>query len=310
MYFLPRGLPTSASLWQQAGLNIFKFHTSVAPFAASSSAAKSDLAKLRKKTGYSLSICKKALSETNNNLGEAEVWLKSQAQAQGWAKAQKLQGRNTSQGLLGLTIQGNKAALVELNCETDFVARNKKFKSILENVANTCLNNNSPSNSDDSFNKIDIPRDEISKLKIADGSSLADLVALNIGQIGENMALGDATFIQTASGINLAGLSHPATEKTSGSSLMYGRYIALMAYTKADKEEIALPEGILEEKIPSQICQHIIGMNPTAVKNEEDKENSLMHQKFLIDESVTIEELCNAAGLNIIDFTRREIGRE
>jgi translation elongation factor EF-Ts len=48
---------------------------------------------------------KSSNSETNNNLGEAEVWLKSQAQAQGWAKAQKLQGRNTSQGLLGLTIQ-------------------------------------------------------------------------------------------------------------------------------------------------------------------------------------------------------------
>jgi elongation factor Ts len=289
-------------------VNSLKFHTSVVPFAAAS-AAKSDLAKLRKKTGYSLSICKKALSETNNDLAEAEVWLKGQAQAQGWAKAQKLQGRNTSQGLIGLTIQGNKAALVELNCETDFVARNQKFKSILENVANTCLNSTTPSNSDDSFNKIDIPRDEISKLKIADGSSLADLVALNIGQIGENMALGDATFIQAASGISLAGLSHPATD-VSGSSLMYGRYIALMAYTKADKGESVLPEGLVEEKIPSQICQHIIGMNPTSVKNEEDKENSLMHQKFLIDESVTIEELCSATGLNIIDFTRREIGRQ
>jgi len=308
MYLLPRVLPTSASLWQQVGLNSLKFHTSVVPFAAAS-AAKSHLAKLRKKTGYSLSICKKALSETNNDLAEAEVWLKGQAQAQGWAKAQKLQGRNTSQGLIGLTIQGNKAAVVELNCETDFVARNQKFKSILENVANTCLNSTTPSNSDDSFNKIDIPRDEISKLKIGDGSSLADLVALNIGQIGENMALGDATFIQTASGISLAGLSHPAPDG-SGSSLMYGRYIALMAYTKADKGELVLPEGLVEEKIPSQICQHIIGMNPTSVKNEEDTENSLMHQKFLIDESVTVEELCSAAGLNIIDFTRREIGRQ
>jgi len=304
---MSRVLPVSAGLWQQAGLNSFKFHTSVGSFAASS-AAKSHLAKLRKKTGYSLSICKKALSETNNDLGEAEVWLKSQAQAQGWAKAQKLQGRNMSQGLLGLSIQGNKAALVELNCETDFVARNQKFKSIVENVANTCLTSTTPSDSSDSFNRIDIPKEEISKLKIADGSSLADLVALNIGQIGENMALGSPTFIQAASGINLTGLSHPAPEK--GSSVMYGRYIALMAYTKTDKGELSLPEGIVEEKLPSQICQHIIGMNPTAVQNDEDKENSLMHQAFLIDESVTIEELCKAAGLNIIDFTRREIGRE
>ena len=54
-------------------------------------AAKSELARLRKSTGYSLSICKKALTETDNDLAAAENWLQEQAQAQGWAKASKLQ---------------------------------------------------------------------------------------------------------------------------------------------------------------------------------------------------------------------------
>jgi len=67
------------------------FSTSPLTNAAAPAVAKSDLAKLRKKTGYSLSICKKALGETNQDLGLAEKWLKDQAQAQGWAKAQKLQ---------------------------------------------------------------------------------------------------------------------------------------------------------------------------------------------------------------------------
>eukprot|EP00088_Acartia_fossae_P061155 TRINITY_DN7340_c0_g1_i4.p1 TRINITY_DN7340_c0_g1~~TRINITY_DN7340_c0_g1_i4.p1 ORF type:complete len:307 (-),score=70.82 TRINITY_DN7340_c0_g1_i4:831-1751(-) len=284
----------------------FKFHTGAALRMAAT--AKSDLAALRKKTGYSLSICKKALSENNNNLGEAEVWLKKQAQAQGWAKAQKLQGRNTSQGLLGLSIQGEKAAITELNCETDFVARNEKFQSILDNLAKTCLTLSPPANTEEQVTKANISSAEISQLKISDGSSLADLVALNIGQIGENMAIGEATLVQAVSGLNLSGFAHPATE-TGFSNLLCGRYAAVMVYAHVEKGPTPLPEDLDIEKIPSQICQHIIGMNPTCVKNPDDKENSLLNQTFLMDESLTVEELCSAAGIKIVDFIRREIGR-
>ena len=63
----------------------------ISSFLHTSSFLNSALATLRKNTGYSLSICKKALSESNNDVQEAEKWLKEQAQAQGWAKAQKLQ---------------------------------------------------------------------------------------------------------------------------------------------------------------------------------------------------------------------------
>ena len=108
--------------------------------AAAAAATKSSLGKLRKKTGYSLSICKKALEESGQDMAKAELWLREQAQAQGWAKAQKLEGRNTQQGLLGVQVVGDKAALVELNCETDFVARNAKFHSLLQVVASTCIN--------------------------------------------------------------------------------------------------------------------------------------------------------------------------
>merc|ERR1719180_645333 len=107
-------------------------HTSV-PSPASA------LATLRKNTGYSLSICKKALAETENDVSAAEQWLKDQAQAQGWAKAQKLQGRNTSQGLPGVLVRDQTAAMVQLNCETDFVAKNQQFVSLLRSVAEGCI---------------------------------------------------------------------------------------------------------------------------------------------------------------------------
>lgn len=66
---------------------------------------------------------------------QAVSWLQEQAQAQGWEKATKLSGRKTAQGLIGIHIEGQTGAMVEVNCETDFVARNEKFTSLVLEVA-------------------------------------------------------------------------------------------------------------------------------------------------------------------------------
>lgn len=102
-------------------------------------AEKSALAKLRKSTGYTFANCKKALELHNNDVDEAEKWLKEQAQAMGWSKANKLEGRATAQGLIGILIEKNIGALVEVNCETDFVARNNEFQAFVEKAANSCI---------------------------------------------------------------------------------------------------------------------------------------------------------------------------
>lgn len=70
---------------------------------------------------------------------KAEKWLKEQAQAMGWSKATKLEGRQTSQGLVAAIVEENNGALVEVNCETDFVARNEHFQSMVEDAAKACL---------------------------------------------------------------------------------------------------------------------------------------------------------------------------
>lgn len=100
---------------------------------------KSQLATLRKKTGYTFVNCKKALELHNNDINQAEVWLKQQAQAMGWSKATKLEGRQTRQGLIGVAVKDQNGVLIEINCETDFVARNQEFQNIVEEVANVCL---------------------------------------------------------------------------------------------------------------------------------------------------------------------------
>lgn len=131
-------------------------------------ASKSHLAKLRKKTGYTFSNCKKALDMHNNDLEQvrnlfdlvglknifliidlltytfiaihqAEKWLHDQAQALGWSKATNLGGRKASEGLVAVVINKNHGAMVELNCETDFVSRNSSFHSLIKMVAKSCL---------------------------------------------------------------------------------------------------------------------------------------------------------------------------
>nr|XP_015199583.1 PREDICTED: elongation factor Ts, mitochondrial [Lepisosteus oculatus] len=93
------------------------------------------LVKLRKVTGYSFVNCKKALEKFDGDFAQAESWLHEQAQKEGWSKANKLQGRRTSQGLIGQLLGDRTAVMVEVNCETDFVARNETFQQLVHRVA-------------------------------------------------------------------------------------------------------------------------------------------------------------------------------
>jgi len=259
------------------------------------------LATLRKNTGYSLSICKKALSETNQDVAEAERWLREQAQAQGWAKAQKLQGRNTSQGLLGVLLSGQSAALVQLNCETDFVAKNEQFVSLLKHVAEGCLL--TASSSDQQWVSSQVSKDVVGGLDSCQpGKTIGDLVALNIGQIGENMTLGEASLFSAGPGVRLAAQCHPSVSSQPG--WVCGRYAAILAYTNQGD----LP-GDQENTLVKQLCQHIVGMAPTQLDDEKDSENSLMHQAFLMDEDRKVREVLEEAGISIVNFVRTELGR-
>ena len=92
---------------------------------------------LREKTGAGMMDCKKALDATNGNIEEAFDWLREK----GIAKAAKKADRIAAEGLSAFVIDGNKAALVEVNSETDFVAKNAEFQELVNNVAKTIVAN-------------------------------------------------------------------------------------------------------------------------------------------------------------------------
>lgn len=262
---------------------------------------KGNLAKLRKKTGFSMSNCKKALEMHENDLAKAESWLQAEAQAQGWAKATKLAGRTTAQGLIGIHIEDNVGAMVEVNCETDFVARNEKFKALVSQVAKECASGATPL-LEHGLKKEMMAQEQMKDIPTSEGKKLGDLVALAIGSVGENMSLARGTRLVGGPGVQLIGYSHPSTPDDD---MLVGKFGAILALRST---------GELTETA-RQLCVHIVGMNPKEVGKlsdpkapNNDDETLLVHQEFLSDPSKTVSEVIQEEQLEIVDFVRFQCG--
>ncbi|XP_015610522.1 elongation factor Ts, mitochondrial isoform X2 [Cephus cinctus] len=265
---------------------------------------KSLLAKLRKKTGYTFTNCKKALELHENNLEKAEQWLNEQAQNLGWSKAAKLQGRPTAQGLIAVIVNKAHGALVEINCETDFVARNKQFHKLTETVALAVLKYTTSLTGNDLVNKALLDSEALNALSAPDGKLLADHSALTIGSVGENLAIKRALCMSVQPGVTLAGYSHPASIHPASPAL--GRYGTLLALKGAENNEL----------LPNQLCQHIIGMNPLKIGDPQvdqpmaniDDETTLIYQEYLLDPTLNVQQVLIDAQAQVLDFARFEMG--
>lgn len=262
------------------------------------------LSKLRKKTGFAFANCKKALELNDNDIRKAEEWLNDQAQTHGWEQANKLQARITSQGLIAMIINNNQGALVEINCETDFVARNKKFHELAETVLTTVMKTELPIEHNLPVNKTILYPETINQLTANDGKHLNEHCALMIGNVGENIKIRRAIFMSVQTGVYLYGCTHPTPLNPVPSS--FGRYGALVAM-KSDKKNNVL--GV-------QLCQHIIGMNPLKIgdpltdRPNEDAENEsvMLYQEFLLDPSLSVCQLLKNENCEVLDFARFEMG--
>ncbi|KAJ8952265.1 hypothetical protein NQ318_007432 [Aromia moschata] len=128
-----------------------------------------------------------------------------------------------------------------------------------------------------------------------------------IGTVGENATFKRALCFKVGSGINLAGYAHPSGNAKD--NVLLGRLGGLLAYKPLE------PSEDLHE-ISKGLCQHIVGMDPKKIGNatdepakNRDEETSLLHQDYLLDDSVTIKEVLEGNKLEIVDFKRFECGR-
>jgi len=299
------------------------------------SASKGPLSQLRKKTGFSLANCKKALQQFDNDIDAAEKWLIEEAQKQGWEKATKLAGRDANQGLVGVLTEGSFATMVELNCETDFVARNEQFHAIVERLSVALVQQAGQRCPDGGIDKLD---GEALQAIHADesGQTLKDLVALGIGNLGENMVLRRSVLMRAAEGERFATYVHARVGKDTRAHM--GKFAAILRYTADGSDEA-------QDTIARRVCQHVVGMKPVSlgdindevvkreiqddafdieVKEGEDekmvspdqlmpvveKDSRLLFQEYILDPSRVVKEVVMDHGITLIDFVRFQCGEE
>ena len=190
---------------------------------------------LRDKTGAGMMDCKAALNETEGDMEAAIDWLR----AKGLAKAAKKAGRVAAEGLIGLAADAKQAALVEVNSETDFVARNDTFQTMASGIAQAAL-----------ATKGDL--DKLAKAKFPGGStSVADTIKEMIGTIGENMTLRRTAYLAAKNGA-VASYMHNVMAPGLGK---IGVIVALES--TGDAEQL--------KTFGKQVAMHIAAANPQAV---------------------------------------------
>lgn len=140
---------------------------------------------LRELTGAGMMDCKEALNETNGDIEAAKDWLRKK----GIAKAEKKSGRVAAEGQVYAWAEGNRGVLVEVNSETDFVARNDAFVAFTQELAQLVLNSG----------ETDV--EKLKSTKLADGVTVADRITTLVATIGENISLRRATTLTVQSGV-------------------------------------------------------------------------------------------------------------
>ena len=192
---------------------------------------------LREKSGAGMMDCKNALTENDGDVEAAMDWLRSK----GIAKAEKKSGRVAAEGLVGIASSGASAAVVEVNSETDFVARNDGFQTLVRGVAAAALTTDG----------------SVEAVGAADmgGKSVADTITATIATIGENMNLRRSAKLEVANGV-VASYVHNAAADGIGK---IGVLVALESTGDAD----ALTA------IGKQIAMHVAATNPLALKEDE-----------------------------------------
>jgi elongation factor Ts len=275
---------------------------------------------LRESTGVGMMDCKAALAATNGDMEAATDWLR----AKGLAKAAKKSTRVAAEGLVGIAINGTTGAAVEVNSETDFVARNEKFQAMVADIAKLAL---SAGGDSEKLKTTKFPGSQ---------HAVAEYVAEMVATIGENMGvrrtaslkvkdgvIGSYVHNQAAPGLGKIGVL-VALESTGNKEELsaFGRLLSMhvaatnpvaMDLAGVPPETLSREKAILEEKNagkPAAVLEKIIasGLKTYA------KENCLLEQAYVHDgtKSVTqvIGEVGNKAGapVKLLGYVRMQLG--
>ena len=193
---------------------------------------------LRERTGAGMMDCKKALTETNGDMEAAIDWLRTK----GLAAAAKKAGRQAAEGLIGVSVDGTKGAVIEVNSETDFVAKNELFQEFVTTVSAIALEQGG-----------DV--DAVLGAAYPTGGTVQEKLTANIATIGENQSIRRAQSVSVGNGV-IVPYVHNAAAPGLGK---IGVLVALES--SADRAEL--------ETLGKQLAMHIAAANPLALRGEE-----------------------------------------
>ena len=266
-----------------------------------------DIKKLREMTDAGMMDCKQALAATDGDMEKAQEWLRKKGLGAAAKKADKV----AAEGVIAIKADGNKAIMLEINSQTDFVAKNDKFQAFVSEVVDHVLAND--------FDSVEaINASEIN------GQPFADYLALQIATIGENLvvrryakvvsdgSLGSYVHANGKVGVIVASNAEGVEEQLKNIAMhaaaMNPKYIneaAVPAETIEKEKEIAR-EQLLKEGKPEAILEKIL---PGKI-NRFMQDNTLENQKFVMDDKISVAKyLANAnKDAKLTEYVRFELG--
>jgi elongation factor Ts len=276
---------------------------------------------LRERSGAGMMDCKKALTETNGDMEAAIDWLRTK----GLATAAKKSGRTAAEGLVGVAVEGKKGAAVEVNSETDFVAKNEQFQDFVRTVSGLALETG----------------DSIEALAAAaypGGGTVSEKLTSNIATIGENQQLRRAKVVSVNEGA-VVSYVHNAAGAGIGK---IGVLVALEGSAPVDAIEALGKQLAMHIAAASPLALHEEGLDEALVERERAiamekastsgkpqniiekmvegaiakfrKENALTSQIFVMDNKTKISDVIAAAAkeaggsIALIDYVRFQLG--
>jgi elongation factor Ts len=261
---------------------------------------------LRERTGAGMMECKKALTENNGDIDTAAEWLRKS----GLAKADKKADRIAAEGRIAVAQDGGKAVLVEINSETDFVAKDENFIAFANSVAQAAL----------ASGATDV--ETLKAAKLASGESVEETRAAAISKLGENIQIRRIATVDSAN--NTAAYVHGGKigvlveVKGGDAELARGlaMHVAAMnpphikasdvpAEFVAKEKEIELAKMTDKDKAkPADILEKIISGKIAKIVNEV----TLYGQPYVLDTNQTVEQVLKAAGADVVGMQRLAVG--
>jgi len=266
-----------------------------------------DIKKLREITDAGMMDCKQALAATDGDMEKAQEWLRKK----GLGAAAKKAGKVAAEGVVAVTTAGNKVFMVEINSQTDFVAKNEKFQSFVAEVLEHIAAND--------FDTVE----ELNASEI-NGQPFAEYLALQIATIGENLvvrryakivsdgSLGSYVHANGKVGVivasNAEGVESELKNIAMHAAAMNPKYLneADVPAEVLEKEKEIAKEQLLKEGKPEAILEKIL---PGKIKRFL-QDNTLENQKFVMDDKISVGKYLENANKDakITEFVRFELG--